>query len=83
MAELGFERRSARSGQAFLPLPFYFYFKSFQCLFLREREREREGETEGEGQREREIKSEAGSRLRAVGTEPHAGLERTNDEIMT
>ena len=37
------------------------------------RGREREGDTE----------SEAGSRLRAVRTEPHAGLELTNREIMT
>ena len=38
-----------------------------------EREREREGDTE----------SEAGSRLRAVSTEPNVGLEPTNHEIMT
>ena len=36
-------------------------------------EREREGDTE----------SEASSRLRAVSTEPDAGLELTNHEIMT
>ena len=35
----------------------------------------------GEGQRKRE--SEAGSRLRAVGAEPDAGLEALNREIMT
>ena len=35
--------------------------------------RKREGDTE----------SEAGSRLRAVGTEPDAGPEPTNHEIMT
>ena len=34
---------------------------------------EREGDTE----------SEAGSRLRAVGTEPDAGLEPTNREMVT
>ena len=33
----------------------------------------------GEGDTE----SEAGSRLRAVSTEPNAGLELTNPEIMT
>ena len=40
---------------------------------------------EGEGQREREVdtESEAGSRLWAVSTEPDAGLELTNREIMT
>ena len=48
-------------------------------LFLREKEtehkkgRDREGDTE----------PEAGSRLRAVSTEPDAGLEITNREIMT
>ena len=39
----------------------------------RGRGREREGDTE----------SEAGCRLRAVSTEPDAGLERTNCEILT
>ena len=39
----------------------------------------------GEGQREREgdTESEAGSRLLAVSTEPDAGLEPMNHEIMT
>ena len=39
----------------------------------------------GEGQRETEedTESEAGSRLRAVSTEPNAGLERMNPDIMT
>ena len=40
-----------------------------------------------EGQRERrwggDPESEAGSRLRAVSTEPDAGLEPTNREIVT
>ena len=36
---------------------------------------ERDGDTESE--------SEAGSRLRAVSTEPDVGLEPTNHEIMT
>ena len=36
-----------------------------------------------EGQRERETESEAGSRLWAVSTEPYAGPELTNREIMT
>ena len=38
-----------------------------------EAEREREGDTEWE----------AGSRLRAVSTEPNTGLEPTNHEIVT
>ena len=37
----------------------------------------------GEGQRERETEYEAGSRLRAVSTEPDVGLELTDREIMT
>ena len=36
-----------------------------------------------EEQREREAQSEAGSRLQADSTEPDAGLELTNHEIMT
>ena len=56
-----------------------------QCEFLsriwdwgrgRERERERERETEGD------TESEAGSRLRAVSTEPDTGLKLVNCEIM-
>ena len=37
----------------------------------------------GEGQREREAESEAGSRLRAISTEPYVGLELKDCEIMT
>ena len=37
----------------------------------------------GEGQPERETKSEAGSRLQAVSTEPDMELELTDREIMT
>ena len=57
----------------------------FICLFLRERERERHRVRAGEGQRDREggIESEAGSRLRAVSTEPDVGLKPTHREIMT
>ena len=54
---------------------------------MTERERERERETEherGEGQRDRETQiPEAGSRLLAASTQPDAGLELTNCEIMT
>ena len=46
-------------------------------------ERERDRAQEGKGRRERETESEAGSRLQAVSTEPDAGLEHTNREIMT
>ena len=44
-----------------------------------ERERERKRKKE----RERETESEAGFRLRAVSTEPDAGLELTDRKIMT
>ena len=37
----------------------------------------------GEGQREGDTESETGSWLRAVSTEPDAGLELTEHEIMT
>ena len=37
----------------------------------------------GEGQREGDTESETGSRLRAVSTEPNAGLELTDGEIVT
>ena len=57
---------------------FLFYF-FIVYLFLRERERvSREG-----AEREGDTESEAGSRLRAVSTEPDAGLEPTNREILT
>ena len=47
--------------------------------FLRERERERRGGAE----RDRDTETKAGSRLRAVSTEPDVGLKPTNHEIMT
>ena len=37
----------------------------------------------GEAEREGDTESEAGFRLRAVSTEPDAGLELTHREIMT
>ena len=37
----------------------------------------------GAAEREGDTESEAGSRLRAVNTEPDAGLEPTNREVMT
>ena len=37
----------------------------------------------GEAEREGDTESEAGSRLGAVSTEPEAGLQLTNHEIMT
>ena len=55
---------------------FYFYFFNVYS-FLKETAGVREGQREGG------TESEAGSRLRAVSTEPDVGLEPTNCEIMT
>ena len=52
-------------------------FFSKVYLFLRERQSASRGGTEREGDTE----SEAGSRLRAVSTEPDAGLELTNCDM--
>ena len=63
-------------------LPFLFLFIYF--LYLRERQRVHRGEAEREGRmRGGDTESKAGSRPRAVSTEPDAGLEPTNREIMT
>ena len=45
--------------------------------------KERDGVSRGGTERQGDTESEAGSRLPAVSTEPHAGLELTNHEIMT
>ena len=47
------------------------------------RDRERQSVSRGGAEREGDTESEAGSRLRAVSTEPDVGLEPTNREIMT
>ena len=52
-------------------------------IFEREREKERQSVSREGAEREGDTKSEAGSRLSAVSTEPHAGLELPNCEIMT
>ena len=52
---------------------------SMFIYFLRERRRVSRGAAEREGDTE----SKAGCRLWAVSTEPNAGLELTNCEIMT
>ena len=53
----------------------------FYVYFLRQRETECEQER---GRKtERDTESEAGSRLRDISTEPDAGLEPTDCEIMT
>ena len=57
----------------------------FIYFFLRDRESERVRETarRGGAKREGDRESEAGSRLRAVSTEPDVGLELMNCEIVT
>ena len=50
----------------------------FKCLFILGG-----GMSRGGAEREGGTESEAGSRLQAVSTEPDAGLEPTNREIMT
>ena len=54
-------------------------------MFIYFWDRDRQSMKRGEGQREREgdTESEAGSRLWAVSTEPDAGLELTDLDIMT
>ena len=46
-------------------------------------ETEKGGMSRGGAEREGDTESEAGSRIRADSTEPDAGLELTNREIMT
>ena len=57
--------------------------KNFFYMYLFLRDRERQSTSWGGAERKGDTESEAGSRLRAVSTEPHAGLELTNREIMT
>ena len=55
------------------------FFNVYLCL----RDRDRRSASGRGAEREGDTESEAGSRLRAVSTEPEAGLELTNCEIMT
>ena len=63
-----------------LPFCFCFLFVKVYSFF---RDREKLNTSGGGVQREGDTESEAGSRLRAVSTEPKAGLELMNREIMT
>ena len=65
----------------FSSLIFFIYIFLILFIFERERQTNRDRGWAGEGQRERE--SEASSRLWTVSTEPDAGLELRNREIMT
>ena len=56
-----------------------FYFLKYLFIF----ETERQSVSRGGAEREGDTESEVGSRLRAVSTEPDAGLEITNHEIVT
>ena len=47
------------------------------------RDTERQSTSGGEAEREGDTESEAGSRLRAVSTEPDVGLKLMNREVMT
>ena len=64
-----------------------FYFFNFFLTFIhfcaRERKRESAIVSEGGAEREGDTESEAGCRLQAVSTEPDAGLEPTNCEMVT
>ena len=55
----------------------------FYCLFIFERQRDTWHELGRGREREGDTESEAGSRFRAVSTEPDTGLKLTNCEIMT
>ena len=59
------------------------FFNVYSLLRQRVREGGREGEQGRDRERAGDTESEAGSRLRAVSTEPDVGLEPTNREIMT
>ena len=75
-------RISIRTQQAAVAFLFYFVL----VFFERERERQntsRGGAERGGAEREGDPESDAGSRFRAVSTEPDAGLKPMNCEIMT
>ena len=52
-------------------------------MFLRQRQRQRQSTSRGGAEREGDTESEAGSRLRAVGTEPDMGFKPMKLDIMT
>ena len=57
--------------------------KLFLKKYLFTLEGERQSVNRGGAEKEGDTESEAGSRLRAVSTEPDAGLELTNHKIMS
>ena len=60
-------------------ISFFFLFLFFNVYLLL---RETQSVSRGGAEKEGDTESEAGSRLRAVRTEPHAGLELMSYEIM-
>ena len=58
------------------------FFNFFFNIYLLPRDRETQSTSRGGAERWRDTESEAGSRLRAVSTEPDVGLELTNHEII-
>ena len=60
-----------------------FFFIIFNVLFIFEREKKRQSVNVGGAETEGDLESEAGSKLWALRTEPHSGLELTSCEIMT
>ena len=68
-----FQSRVGRGPSSFIFFNIYIFLRDRETEHKRRRGRGREGDTE----------SEAGSRLRAISTEPDAGLRPTSREIMT
>ena len=60
-----------------------YLFKKIFLVFIFETERERQSASRGGAEREGDPESEAGSKLLTVGTEPDAGLDLTDREVMT
>ena len=68
---------------SFSRIPQSIFFLIFFLMFIYFGDRERQSMNGGGAEREGDTESEAGSRLRAVSTEPDAGLDLTDCEIMT
>ena len=62
---------------------FLFFFLIFFSTFIHFWDRERQSMNGGGAEREADTESETGSRLRAISSEPDAGLELTDREIVT
>ena len=58
-------------------------FNVYFLMFIYFRDRERQSMSGGGAERGEDTESETGSRLRAVSTEPDAGLKLTSCETMT